>query len=155
MSGIKIVAQNKKVFHKYFILENIESGIELRGTEVKSIRAGKVNLKDSWCNSDGEEIFVNNMHISAYEKGNIFNSDPLRRRKLLVHKKEISRIYSSIKRQSFSLIPISMYFKGKWIKIKIGICKGKKLYDKRATVAKRDAQRNMQRAFKENQRGTK
>ena len=143
------VAQNKKAYHDYFILEEYEAGIELFGTEVKSIRKGKVNLKDSWCNIVGGEIFANNMHISPYEQGNIFNRDPLRPKRLLMHKKEINRLYGTVKQEGLALVPLSVYFvKGK-AKLKIGLCKGKKLYDKRQASAERDAKRQIDRAMKE------
>ena len=142
------VAQNKKAYHDYFILEEYEAGIELFGTEVKSIRKGKVNLKDSWCNIVGGEIFANNMHISPYEQGNIFNRDPLRPKRLLMHKKEINRLYGTVKQEGLALVPLSVYFvKGK-AKLKIGLCKGKKIYDKREAAAKKDAVRNIERAVK-------
>lgn len=145
----KTIAQNKKAFHDYFILESFEAGIELKGTEVKSLRKGGVNLKDSWCSIVKGEVFVNGMHISAYEKGNIFNVDPLRVRKLLMHKKEISKLYGQSKQDGISLIPISMYFKGSRVKVQLGVCKGKKLYDKRSVMAERSAKRDIERAFKE------
>lgn len=146
------VAQNKKAYHDYFILEEYEAGIELFGTEVKSIRKGKVNLKDSWCNIVGGEIFANNMHISPYEQGNIFNRDPMRVRRLLMHKREIMRLFGLSKTVGYSLIPLSVYFKGSRVKVQVGLCKGKKLYDKRADMAARDAQRDIQRALKEKNR---
>ena len=145
----KTIAQNKKAFHDYFILESFEAGIELKGTEVKSLRKGGVNLKDSWCSIVRGEIFANGIHISAYEKGNIFNVDPLRVRKLLMHKKEISKLYGQSKQDGISLIPISMYFKGSRVKVQLGVCKGKKLYDKRSVMAERSAKRDIERAFKE------
>ena len=146
--GIKIAAQNRKAFHDYFVEDKYEAGIELFGTEVKSIRKGKVNLKDSWCNIVGGEIFANNMHISPYEQGNIFNRDPLRPKRLLMHKKEINRLYGTVKQEGLALIPLSVYFvKGK-AKLKIGLCKGKKIYDKREAAAKKDAVRNIERAVK-------
>lgn len=145
----KTIAQNKKAHHDYFILESYEAGIELCGTEVKSLRAGRVNLKDSWCNIVDGEIFVNGMHISPYDHGNIFNRDPMRVRKLLMHKREILKLFGTLQQQGLSLIPISLYFKGSKVKMQVGLCKGKKLYDKRATIAERDAKRNMERAFKE------
>lgn len=143
------VAQNKKAYHDYFVLETYEAGIELVGTEVKSLRQGKCNLKDSWCNIDNGEIFVNGMHISPYEHGNIFNRDPLRSRKLLMHKKEILRLLGTIKQDGLTLIPLSVYFKKGRAKVQIGLCKGKKLYDKRDTAAKKEAQRNIERGMKE------
>ena len=147
----KTITQNKKAHHDYFVLESYEAGIELCGTEVKSLRAGKVNLKDSWCNIVDGEIFVNGMHISPYAHGNIFNRDPMRVRKLLMHKKEINKLFGTLQQQGLSLIPISLYFKGSKVKVQVGLCKGKKLYDKRATMADRDAKRNIQRALKEKQ----
>ena len=146
---IKTIARNKKAFHDYFILESFEAGIELKGTEVKSLRKGAVNLKDSWCSVVEGEIFANGIHISAYEKGNIFNVDPLRVRKLLMHKKEISKLYGQAKQDCISLIPISIYFKGSRVKVQVGLCKGKKLYDKRNVMAERSAKRDIERAFKE------
>ena len=144
----QVVAQNKKARHDYFVLETYEAGIELFGTEVKSIRKGKINLKDSWCSIDAGEIFVNGMHISHYEQGNIFNRDPMRVRRLLMHKKEINRLLGVTKQQGLTLIPLSVYFLKGRAKLEIGLCKGKKNYDKRETLAKRDAQRDMERAAK-------
>ncbi len=142
---LKTVAQNRKAFHDYFVEEKYEAGIALAGTEVKSIRLGEVNLKDSYCRTDGKEIFVIGMHISPYEKGNIFNKDPLRERKLLMHKKEILKLFNEVKKDGYSLIPLSVYFKNSNVKVEIGLCKGKKLYDKREAAAKRDAQREIER----------
>ena len=150
--SIKTIAKNKKAFHDYFIIESFEVGIELKGTEVKSLRKGSVNLKDSWCSIIDGEIFVNGMHIGAYEQGNIFNVDSKRVRKLLMHKKEIAKLYGQTKQQGFSIIPISCYFKGSIVKMQIGLCKGKKLYDKRQDMAKKSAQRDIDRAFKERNR---
>lgn len=150
--NLKTIARNKKAFHDYSVLENFEAGIELFGTEIKSLRQGKVNLKDSWCSIVKGEIFANNIHISNYEQGNIFNQDPLRVRKLLMHKKEIMKLFGEVKQSGFSLIPISMYFKGSKVKVQIGLCKGKKLYDKRADMQARDAKRDIQRAIKERNR---
>lgn len=147
----KTIAQNKKAHHDYFVLESYEAGIELCGTEVKSLRAGRVNLKDSWCNIIDGEIFVNGMHISPYDHGNVFNKDPMRVRRLLMHKKEILKLFGTLQQQGLSLIPISLYFKGSKVKMQVGLCKGKKLYDKRATMAERDAKRNIDRALKERQ----
>ena len=147
--SIKNISQNKKAFHDYFVEEQFETGIVLSGTEVKSIRQGKVNLKDSYCSIEAGEIFVNGMHISPYEKGNIFNKDPLRKRKLLMHKREIAKLFGCVKQDGYSLIPLSMYFKGSKVKINLGLCKGKKLYDKRDAIAKRDANREMDRHLKE------
>ena len=145
----KTIAQNKKAYHDYFIIETIEAGIELVGTEVKSLRAGRINLKDSWCSIVDGEIFVNGMHISPYEQGNIFNKDPMRVRKLLMHKREIMRLFGLLKQEGYSIIPISLYFKGSKVKIQVGLCKGKKLYDKRADIAEKDAKRNIARHLKE------
>ena len=144
-SGIKIVANNKKAYHDYFVLEKLEAGIELFGTEVKSIRQGKINLKDSWCFVKDGEMFVNGMHISPYEQGNIFNRDPLRTKKLLLHKKEIRRFYAIVKQDGLAIVPLSVYFSKGRAKVEIGLCKGKKLYDKREVAAKKDAQRDIER----------
>lgn len=148
----RTVAQNKKAYHDYFVLEEYEAGIELFGTEVKSIRQGRVNLKDAWCSIDNGEIFVNGMHISPYEQGNIFNRDPLRKKKLLMHKKEIHKLYGTIKQQGLTLIPLSVYFKKGKAKIKVGLCKGKKIYDKRDVAAKKEANRSIDREIKERMR---
>ena len=145
----RIVAQNKKALHDYFVDERYEAGIELFGTEVKSIRQGNLNLKDSWCSIVEGEIFVNGMHVSPYEQGNIFNRDPMRVRKLLMHKREIIKLFSLIKQDGYTLIPLSVYFLGSKVKLEIGLCKGKKLHDKRATEAERSAKRDIDRALKE------
>ena len=150
--GIKIAAQNRKAYHDYFVEDQYEAGIELCGTEVKSIRAGTMNLKDSYCTVKDGELFVHSMHISPYEHGNIFNRDPLRVRRLLMHKSEIHRLLGLLKRDGYTLIPLSLYFKGSRVKVKVGLCKGKKLYDKRADAAKRDAQRTIDRAMKQRTR---
>lgn len=152
MANMKTIAQNKKARHDYFVEETYEAGIELCGTEVKSLRAGRVNLKDSWCSIVDGEIFVNGMHISPYEQGNIFNRDPMRVRKLLMHKKEILKLYGTVKQTGYSLIPVSLYFKDSKVKLQVGLCKGKKLYDKRADMAERSAKRDMERAVKEQRR---
>lgn len=152
MANMKTIAQNKKARHDYFVEETYEAGIELCGTEVKSLRAGRVNLKDSWCSIVDGEIFINGMHISPYEQGNIFNRDPMRVRKLLMHKKEILKLYGTVKQTGYSLIPISLYFKDSKVKLQVGLCKGKKLYDKRADMAERSAKRDMERAIKEQRR---
>lgn len=131
----------------------METGIELCGTEVKSIRNGRVNLKDSWCSIDDGELYIKGMHISPYEQGNIFNRDPMRVRRLLMHKREIMRLFGTVKQDGYSLIPLSLYFKGSKVKVQLGLCKGKKLYDKREDMAARDAKRDMQRAIKERSRG--
>lgn len=148
----RTVAQNKKAYHDYFVLEEYEAGIELFGTEVKSIRQGRVNLKDAWCSIDSGEIFVNGMHISPYEQGNIFNRDPLRKKKLLMHKKEIHKLYGTIKQQGLTLIPLSVYFNKGRAKIKVGLCKGKKIYDKRDVAAKKEANRSIDREIKKRMR---
>ena len=148
-TGTKLITQNRKARHDYFVLETYEAGIELLGTEVKSLRAGSVNLKDSWCSIKDGELFLMGAHISHYEKGNIFNRDPLRVRRLLMHKREIMKLFGTVKQDGCSLIPLSLYFKGSKVKVEVGLCKGKKLYDKRADMAKRDANREMDRALKE------
>ena len=145
---LKTIAENRKARHEYFVLESFETGIELFGTEVKSIRAGSVNLKDSWCDIDGGEMFIKGMHISPYEKGNIFNRDPLRVRRLLAHKREIIRLFGLVKQQGLTLVPISLYFKGSRVKVQVGLCKGKKLYDKRQTIKARDIDREHARMMK-------
>lgn len=147
--GIKTIAENRQARHEYFILESIEAGIELFGTEVKSIRQGGVSLKEAWISIENGEAWVKQMHIAPYEKGNIFNRNPLRERKLLMHKREILRLFGQVKQGGLTLIPISMYFKGSNVKVQVGLCKGKKLYDKREAAANRDAQRLIQRTIKE------
>ena len=149
----KTIVQNKKAYHDYFVEETLEAGIELFGTEVKSLRAGRCNLKNAWCSVVNGEMLLNGCHISAYEQGNIFNRDPLRVRRLLMHKKEINRLFGLSKVAGYSLIPLSLYFKGARVKVQVGLCKGKKLYDKRANMAERDAKRDMDRALKERNRG--
>lgn len=146
--GIKIAAQNRKAYHDYFVEERYEAGIELAGTEVKSIRGGRVNLKDSYCVAKDGELFALSMHISPYEQGNIFNKDPRRPRRLLAHKAEIRRLWQQIKLQGYTLVPLSLYFKKGRVKLELGLCKGKKLYDKRASAAARDAKRDIDRALK-------
>ncbi len=146
--NFKTITENRKARHEYFVLESMETGIELVGTEVKSLRLGQVNLKDSWCSIEDGELFIKGMHISPYEKGNIFNRDPIRVRKLLMHKKEISRLFGKIKQDGLTLIPLSLYFKGSRVKVQLGLCKGKKLYDKREDAAKKDAKRQIERAVK-------
>ncbi len=145
----KTIAVNKKAFHDYFIEESMEAGIELCGTEVKALRAGGATLKDAWCSVDDGEMFVCGMHISPYEKGNVFNRDPLRVRRLLMHKREIMRLFGLIKQQGYTLIPLSLYFKGSRVKVQVGLCRGKKLYDKREDAARRDMRREAERALKE------
>ena len=134
----KTIAGNKKAFHDYFVEESMEAGIELTGTEVKSLRQGGVNLKDAWCSIEDGEVWIKGMHISPYEKGNLFNRDPLRVRRLLLHKREIQRLYGLMKQQGYTLIPLSVYFKGSLVKVQLGLCRGKKLYDKREDAARRD-----------------
>ena len=150
--NLKTITENRKARHEYFVIESMEAGIELCGTEVKSLRAGTVNLKDSWCSIDNGELFIKGMHISHYEKGNIFNRDPIRVRKLLMHKKEFERLFGKVKQDGLTLIPLSLYFKGSRVKVQLGLCKGKKLYDKREDAAKKDAKRQIERATKNNYR---
>ena len=148
-ASIKVMARNREAYHEYFVEEEFEAGIELFGTEVKSIRKGTLNLKDAWCGIKDGELLVNQMHISPYEQGNIFNKDPRRPRRLLMHKREIMRLYGKVKQDGYSIIPLSVYFKGSRVKINVGLCKGKKLYDKRQSAAERDAMRQIDRAMKE------
>lgn len=151
-SGTKQVTANKKAWHDYFVEEKFEAGIALSGTEVKSIRQGQINLKDSYCTFQNGEIFVRGMHISPYEKGNIFNKDPLRVRKLLMHKHEILRLFGKTKQDGYAVVPLSVYFKNSHVKIQLGLCKGKKLHDKRDSIAQRDAKREIDRVMKERNR---
>ena len=146
--GIKIAAQNRKAFHDYFVEDRYEAGIELAGTEVKSIRAGTLNLKDSYCTVKDGELFVHSMHISPYEKGNIFNRDPVRSRRLLMHKREIRKLQALVQQDGMALVPLSVYFKNSRVKVEVGVCKGKKNYDKRQAIAKRDSKREIDRAMK-------
>ena len=146
--GVKQAAANRKAFHDYFMLERYEAGIELFGTEVKSIRAGTLNLKDSFCTIKDGEIFIRGMHISPYEQGNIFNRDPMRARRLLMHKKEILKLNSKVMQDGLALVPLSVYFKDSRVKVEVGLCKGKKLYDKRESEAKRQADRDIDRTLK-------
>ena len=146
--GVKILAKNQKAFHEYFVEERFEAGIELFGTEVKSIRLGTFNLKDAWCAVKDGELWLRQMHVSPYEHGNIFNRDPLRPRRLLMHKKEISKLFGLISRDSFTLVPLSLYFSGSRVKMEVGLCRGKKLYDKRESDAKRDAKREIEKVTK-------
>ena len=145
----RIIAQNKKARHDYFVEDTYEAGIELFGTEVKSLRGGKVNLKDSFCRVEDGELFAYGIHISPYEQGNIFNRDPMREKKLLMHKKEIMKLLGLVGADGYALIPLSLYFSGSHIKVELGLCRGKKLYDKRESDAKRQAKREMERTFKE------
>ena len=148
--SIKIIAQNKKAYHDYFVIERYEAGIELFGTEVKSVRAGQVNLKDSFCKVYAGKLLALGIHISPYEKGNIYNKDPLRHKRLLMHKKEILKLDSAINADGYALIPLSLYLSGSRVKVELGLCKGKKNYDKRETDAKRTAQRTIERAMRGN-----
>ena len=147
--GVKIVTQNKKAWHGYFVDEKYEAGIELFGTEVKSIRGGAVNLKDSYCTVEGGELFAIGIHVSPYEHGNIFNREPMRDRKLLMHKKEILKLAGMITQKGYTLVPLSMYFKGSHLKVEIGLCRGKKLYDKRDSMAKAESDREIERRMKD------
>ena len=147
--GIKIAAQNRKAYHDYFVEEKYEAGIELAGTEVKSIRAGTLNLKDSYCTIKDGELFVHSMHISPYEKGNIFNKDPVRTRRLLMHKREIMKLQARIMQDGVALVPLSLYFKDSRVKLELGLCKGKKLHDKRDSEADRQSKRDIDRIMKE------
>lgn len=150
--AVKQVAANRKARHEYQVLETFEAGIELTGTEVKSIRQGNVNLKESWADIKNGEVFILGMHISPYEKGNIFNRDPIRRRRLLLHKREIRKLEQERKTKGLTLVPLALYFKDSYVKVELGLCRGKKLYDKRATAAERSAQRDMDRAVKSGSR---
>ena len=147
--NIKTIASNRKAYHEYFVEESYEAGIELFGTEVKSLRQGGASLKEAWCELDSGEVFIKQMHISPYEKGNIFNRDPLRPRKLLMHKSEIRKLIGLTKQQGYTLIPLSMYFKGSRVKVQVGLCRGKKLHDKRQDMAEREAKREIDRRMKE------
>lgn len=146
--GVKIAARNQKAFHEYFIDEKFEAGIELTGTEVKSIRLGTLSLKEAWCQIKDGQLYIRQMHIAPYEQGNIFNKDPRRPRRLLAHRAEIRRLGQQIKLQGYTLVPLSLYFKKGRVKLELGLCKGKKLYDKRASAAARDAKRDIDRALK-------
>ena len=147
--SIKVMARNREAYHEYFVEEEMEAGIELCGTEVKSIRAGTLNLKDAWCGIKDGQLLLNQMHISPYDHGNRFNPDTKRVRRLLMHKREIMRLLGKVKQDGYSLIPLSVYLKGSLVKVKLGLCKGKKLYDKRQSAAERDAKRQIDRAMKE------
>ena len=150
--SVKVMARNREAYHEYFVEEELEAGIELVGTEVKSIRAGTLNLKDAWCGIKDGEMLLNQMHISPYDHGNRFNVDPRRPRRLLVHKREIMRLYGKVKQDGYALIPLSVYFKSSRVKVELGLCKGKKNYDKREASAKRDAAREIDRTMKERNR---
>ena len=145
----RVIAQNKKAYHEYFVEEKYEAGISLFGTEVKSIRAGAVNLKDSYCSFKNGELFVLGMHISPYEKGNIFNREPLRERKLLMHRRELNKLFGLVAQKGFTLVPLSLYFSGKNVKVELGLCRGKKLYDKRDAIAAKEVNREIDRKMKE------
>ena len=147
-NNFKLVANNKKAYHDYFIDDKYETGIELYGTEVKSIRMGKCRIKEAFVRIENGQVYIYGMHISPYEKGNIFNKDPLRQRKLLMHRREIDKLLSKIKEKGFTLVPLQVYFKGSLVKVEIGLARGKKLYDKRDDIAKKDAKREMERSFK-------
>lgn len=147
--GVKILAKNNKAFHEYFVEERFEAGIELFGTEVKSLRQSTLNLKDAWCAVKDGEVWVRQMHISPYEKGNIYNKDPMRPRRLLLHKREIAHLFAKVKMEGYSIIPLSVYLKNSRVKLEIALCKGKKLYDKRQDAAIKDARRQIDRAMKE------
>jgi len=147
----RLIAQNKKAYHDYFVDEKYEAGIELFGTEVKSIRAGTVNLKDSYCEIADGELFALGFHISPYDHGNIFNHEPLRKKRLLMHKREIMKLHGLVSQKGFTLVPLSLYFSGSKVKMEVGLCRGKKIYDKREDMAKNDAKRTMERTFKSNQ----
>ena len=150
--GVKIAARNQKAFHEYFIDEKFEAGIELTGTEVKSIRLGTLSLKEAWCQIKDGQLYIRQMHIAPYEQGNIFNKDPLRPRRLLMHKREIMRLYSKVKLDGYAIVPLSVYLKNSRVKLEIALCKGKKLYDKRQDAANKDARRQIDRAMKERNR---
>ena len=148
-SGRKIIAQNKKAYHDYFVDEKYEAGIALFGTEVKSVRAGTVNLKDSYCTIREGELFALGIHISPYEKGNIFNREPLREKKLLMHKREILKLFNLVGQKGYTLVPLSLYFSGSHVKVELGLCRGKKLYDKRDALAEKQANREIDRRVRE------
>ena len=152
MAGVKSIASNRRAFHEYYIEERYEAGVELFGTEVKSLRQGTVNLRDSYCTVKNGELFVRDMHISPYEKGNIFNKDPRRERRLLMHRREIDRLHARVQRDGYALIPLSVYLKGPYVKVELGLAKGKKLHDKRDAERQRDADREMDRAVKDKSR---
>ena len=152
VDNIKTIAKNKQAYFEYFVIESFEAGISLSGTEVKSIRQGGVNLKDAWCSIDDGEMIIKQMHIIPYDHGNIFNLPPTRNRKLLMHKREIMRLFGAVKQEGLALVPLSIYFKGSLVKVQVGLCRGKKLHDKREVAAKRDANRAIDRALKEQNR---
>lgn len=147
-TGKKIIAQNKKAYHDYFVDETYEAGIQLFGTEVKSVRAGQVNLKDSFCRIDDGELIAYGVHISPFENGNIYNREPLRPKKLLIHRKEINKLFGLVSQKGLTLVPLSLYFKDSFVKVELGLCRGKKLYDKRDDAAKRDSEHEIEKAMK-------
>ena len=147
--SVKVMVRNREAYHEYFVEEEMEAGIELKGTEVKSIRQGTLNLKDAWCGIKDGQLLLNQMHISPYDHGNRFNPDPRRPRRLLMHRREIMRLLGKVKQDGYSLIPLSIYFKDSRVKVNVGLCKGKKLYDKRQSAAEKDAKRQIERAMKE------
>lgn len=146
--SVKVLANNKKAYHDYFVEETLEAGVSLVGTEVKSIRLGRLNLKDSYCSVKNGEMILQGLHISPYEKGNIFNKDPLRERKLLLHRQQIDRLFGKVKQDGYALVPLRVYLKGAYVKVEIGLCRGKKLYDKRESAAKASAKREMERSMR-------
>lgn len=147
--SVKVIARNQKAYHEYFVEEKFETGIELSGTEVKSVRLGNLSLKEAWCQVKDGEVYIRQMHVSPYEQGNIFNKDPLRPRRLLLHKREIRHLFDRARQDGYAIIPLSVYFRGSLVKVEIALCKGKKLYDKREDAAKKDAKRQIDRAMKE------
>ena len=151
-TGVKIVAKNQKAYHEYFIEEKFEAGIELSGTEVKSIRLGTLSLKEAWCQIKDGQLYIRQMHIAPYEQGNIFNRDPLRTRRLLMHKKQIRELAGRVQRDGYTLIPVELYLKNGRVKVSLALCRGKKNYDKREAIAQRDAKRDIQRAIKSGER---
>lgn len=151
-ASTKTISVNRKARHEYFVEDSFEAGIELYGTEVKSLRAGSCNLKDSWCDISKGELYLRQMHISPYEQGNIFNRDPYRPRRLLMHRREIARLGAQVAQKGYTLIPLSLYFKNSKVKVQLGLCKGKQLHDKRASAASRDAQLDIQRALRDRQK---
>lgn len=152
MKGIKPLVANRRARHEYFVEETYECGMELKGTEVKSIRQGRANLKESYARVRGGEVFVDGMHISPYEQGNVFNTDPLRPKKLLLHKSEIRKLQGAVSRQGYTLIPLQLYLKDGWVKLELGVCRGKQLHDKRDAIAEHDAQRDIERALRQGQK---
>ena len=146
--AIKTIARNQKAYHEYFVEEKFETGIELSGTEVKSVRLGNISLKEAWCQVRDGEVYIRQMHVSPYEQGNIFNKDPLRPRRLLAHSREIRHLFDAVRQDGYAIVPLSVYFRGSLVKVEIALCKGKKLYDKREDAARKDAKRQIDRAMK-------